>query len=516
MAHEEGNVRDWMHRGLVGAGLVAGIVAAGTAFEVVREGRALEPAADYVEAAAQAASPPAQAAAPALADPRSLSRAFRSVAAAALPGVVYIQVQAGPAVAGDQQEPRNPLEEFFRRGTPDARPRTGSGSGFIIRPDGYIVTNNHVVQNAQRVTVVLQDRRELSARVVGRDPNTDIAVVKVEAAGLPVVEAGNSDGVEVGDWVVALGYPLELGVTATAGIVSAKGRSLNILRRSREAAAPIEHFIQTDAAINPGNSGGPLVDLDGRAVGVNTAIATQTGYYSGYGFAVPINLAMRIADDLIRYGETRRPRLGAMIGDVDPAAAEVHGLARAAGVHVVGVEDGSPAAAGGLRIGDVITALDGRSVETAGDMLELLALRRPTEEVRLSVARYGRNLTVSVRLGAFEPAVPAVPVAEQPRSDANVGRLGFAATDANPQLASRHRLPQNTTGPIITNVPAGGAAERAGLQVGMVVEQVNGRAVQRLRELETAAQALGPGRALSLVVRRPDGSRTVVSYRIPE
>src|SRR5690606_17251135 len=169
------------------------------------------------------------------------------------------------------------------------------GSGFIFREDGYILTNNHVVANAERVSVVLQDRREFVAEIVGRDPNTDVAVLKIDAKGLPVVPLGRSDHVAVGDWVVALGYPLRLGATATAGIVSATGRQIGIIDRSDGASAPLEHFIQTDAAINPGNSGGPLVDLEGRAIGMNTAIASPTGYYSGYGFAVPIDLVRRVA-----------------------------------------------------------------------------------------------------------------------------------------------------------------------------------------------------------------------------
>jgi serine protease Do len=509
-------VRAGIRRWLIGAGLVVGTVAAGTALEVVGEGRA----SDGATGASAAAAPAPQAAALPVAvadDPRELSRAFRAVMAAALPGVVYVQVEGSPAAVAEipDQFRGTPWEEFFRR-QPESRPRTGAGSGFIVRPDGYILTNNHVVQNAQRVTVVLQDRREYSARVVGRDPNTDIAVVKVEAAGLPVVQTGNSDAIEVGDWAIALGYPLELGVTATAGIISAKGRSLGILARSREAAAPLEHFLQTDAAINPGNSGGPLVDLDGRAIGVNTAIATPTGYYSGYGFAVPINLAMRVAEDLMRYGEVRRPRLGAGIRDLDPAGAEVHGVERTAGVQITAIQEDSPAEASGLELGDVVVAIDGRPVDTAGDLLETLALRRPGEEVRLSVIRYGRRLTVPVRLGAFEPAVVAASPAAAPARGSGVGLLGFAVSDLTPPLAARYRLRQQGAGVVITQVGPGSPAARAGLQPGVVVEQVNGRPVARAADLERVTQGLGPGRAVSLVVRLPQGERTVVNYRIPE
>src|SRR5690606_14965002 len=216
----------------------------------------------------------------------------------------------------------------------------GSGSGFIISRDGYVLTNNHVVESANRVTVTLTDNREFEAEVVGRDPNTDVAVLKIDAQDLPAVRLGDSDGLEVGDWVLALGYPMSLGETVTAGIVSAKGRSIGIMQKNDGASAPLEHFIQTDAAINPGNSGGPLINLSGEVVGINSAIAAATGSYSGYGFAVPIQLAKRVADDLIRYGAVHRPRLGVMIGDVTPADVEVFRLPGSSGAVVKSEPEG--------------------------------------------------------------------------------------------------------------------------------------------------------------------------------
>src|SRR5690606_3071574 len=244
---------------------------------------------------------------------------------------------------------------------PSPGPRSGSGSGFIISPDGYVMTNNHVVENASRVTVTLTDRRQFDATVVGRDPNTDVAVLKIDGDNLPTVQLGNSDELQVGDWVLALGYPLSLGETVTAGIVSAKGKNIGIMGRNEEAAAPLEHFIQTDAAINPGNSGGPLVNLRGEAIGINSAIASPTGTYSGYGFAVPIRLAKRVADDLIRYGTVHRPRLAVQIKDVEPADIDVFGLPGADGSVVTVVQDG-PARLAGVQAGDVIVAVDGQRV----------------------------------------------------------------------------------------------------------------------------------------------------------
>src|SRR5690606_10654158 len=223
---------------------------------------------------------------------------------------------------------------------PSPGPRSGSGSGFIISPDGYVMTNNHVVENASRVTVTLTDRRQFDATVVGRDPNTDVAVLKIDGDNLPTVQRGNSDELQVGDWVLALGYPLSLGETVTAGIVSAMGKNIGIMQRNENAAAPLEHFIQPDAAMNPGNSGGPPAHPRGEVVGMNTAIASPTGVYSGYGFAVPIRLAKRVADDLIRYGAVNRPRLGVEINDVAPADVQVFRLDGANGAVVRRLQDG--------------------------------------------------------------------------------------------------------------------------------------------------------------------------------
>jgi len=446
--------------------------------------------------------------------PQQLSQAFRRAAERSLPGVVHVQVHAVRSARIEVPEPfrGTPWEDLFRRGQPSPAPREGSGSGFVFRADGYILTNNHVVEGAERVTVVLQDRREFDAEIVGRDPNTDVAVLKVDAKDLPVVELGRSEEVEVGDWVVALGYPLRLGATATAGIVSAKGRQLGILRRDAEASAPLEHFIQTDAAINPGNSGGPLVDLEGRAIGMNTAIASPTGYYSGYGFAVPIDLVKRVAEDLIAHGAVRRPKLGVAIDDVDPADREVYRLDRAAGAEIKRVEAGSAAERAGLRLGDVIVAVDGRAVDSSGELMELLAMKKPGDRARLDVVRYGERLRVEVALDSFEPAVKPKKEAARERED-SLARLGFAASELTPELARRLRT-EAKRGVVVTQVEAGSAAERAGLRAGMIVESFNGADVGSVADLEKAAGAMRSGQAMSLVVRLPDGARTIINYRL--
>jgi len=467
---------------------VAGVVVAGTGLEAVRQADAQQSAPAVASQVGQGADP---------ATPISLSQAFRRAADRALPGVVHVQVEGTVAA----QDPfRGPVEQ-----------RTaGSGSGFVIRPDGYILTNNHVVAGADRITVVTQQREEYAAKVVGRDPNTDLAVIKIAAEDLPVAELGNSDAAAVGDWVVALGYPLQLGVTATAGIVSAKGRALNIIERTEEAPAPLEHFIQTDAAINPGNSGGPLVNLDGQVVGVNSAIKSQTGFYSGYGFAIPANLAKRVSDDLIAYGRVRRPMIGVQVGDVDPVDVDVYHLPRAAGAEVVQVTEGSPAARAGIKLGDVITAVDGQPMEWSGDLTERLALLSPGARVRMSLIRYGEKRQVEVQLGEFAaPRLAAAPAPERPATGS--ARLGFAAVQLTPDLAGRLRLSVDH-GVAITGIAPGSPADGR-LATGMVVETLNGQRIQSVQDLERVAAKIRPGSPVSLIVTDPAGERRIVNYR---
>ncbi|HYH80577.1 MAG TPA: trypsin-like peptidase domain-containing protein, partial [Longimicrobium sp.] len=306
-------IRKLIVPGVLAAGLGAGATLADVMQDPIPDARAQ-----------LTASRPAAAVSPGSA--ASLSTAFRAASQSALTAVVQVRVESAARTVSQQVPPEfrgTPFEEMFGGGRMRVPPQQGSGSGFIISADGYVVTNNHVVDQASRVKVVLSDKREYDARVVGRDPDTDVAVLKIDGRGLPVARMGDSDQLETGDWVLALGYPLQLGQTTTAGIVSAKGRSIGIMERGNPNGNPLEHYIQTDAAINPGNSGGPLVDLEGRVVGVNSAIASPTGYYSGYGFAVPINLARRVADDLVKFGVVHRPMMGVQIRDVTTADAEV-------------------------------------------------------------------------------------------------------------------------------------------------------------------------------------------------
>jgi serine protease Do len=490
-------MRTTFRRMAVPAALVAGFGVAATAMQAGHD------PISYVDAQAAAPVVPAPGA-------ETLAQSFRNASRTALQGVVHVQVEAAP-VATSQAQPfqGTPFEDFFRSPLPSPGPRQGSGSGFIISPDGYVMTNNHVIENATRVTVTMTDRRQFDATVVGRDPNTDIAVLKIEGQNLPAVQIGNSDELEIGDWVLALGYPLSLGETVTAGIISAKGKSIGIMQRNREAAAPLEHFIQTDAAINPGNSGGPLVNLYGQVVGVNTAIASSTGVFAGYGFAVPITLAKRVADDLIAHGVVNRPRLGVQIKNVEPADIDVFRLDNANGAVVAGVQDG-PARQAGLELGDVIVAIDGQPIRDTGELMERVALRQPGERVALDVIRYGDRRRMNVTLGAFEREAPARPTTAAPERD-SVGQLGFAASELTPALANQLRI-RGSEGVVITQVDRGGPAPQS--LIGMRIERLNGKEIRSVGDLRAAANGVRSGGTVSIIGRTPDGEQTIVNYRL--
>lgn len=324
---------------------------------------------------------------------KSLNESFVEIAKTVTPSVVFIDVTSNIK----PKENDNNFQFFFG---PDFNfdeiPQHGSGSGVIISKDGYIITNNHVVSNAkdEGIKVVLNDKREFSAKLVGTDPTTDIAVIKIDADNLAVASVGNSDEVQVGQWVLAIGNPLGLNNTITAGIVSALGRNISI---SGDSYA-INNFIQTDAVINPGNSGGALVDINGFVVGINAAIKTTTGYYQGYGFAIPINIAKNVASELIKNGKIERGYIGVSIKDVDSKEAKGLGLEKAQGVLVQNVLKGSAGDEAGIKTGDVILSVDGKEVNAANQLQTIIGSKRPGDVVTLSVFRNGKSDDVQVKL----------------------------------------------------------------------------------------------------------------------
>jgi len=309
------------------------------------------------------------------------------------PAVVYIKTISKSTVQ------RSPFDWFFDPYSGRSQVVSGTGSGVIISKDGYIVTNNHVIRGAQSITVILNQRkREYKATLIGVDPSTDLALLKIEADNLPSLPFGNSDEVQIGEWAIAVGNPFNLTSTVTAGIVSAKGRNINIVNNK----FPIESFIQTDAAINPGNSGGALVNLKGELIGINTAIASKTGSYSGYGFAIPANIANKIVKDLIEFGKVKRGFTGLTVQDIDYALQMEKKISIDKGVYVSGLLEDGPAAKSAIEIGDVIVAINNKAIDSKSNYDEVLSYYRPGDEVTVKIDRNAVNKTVKLKLQSQE------------------------------------------------------------------------------------------------------------------
>ena len=328
---------------------------------------------------------------------------FVAAAAAVTPAVVHVMTEyAAPAVDQRQMQMDPFLRQFFGdqleqfHGQQPQGGGQGSGSGVIIAANGYIVTNNHVIDKASKIEVVLDDKRKFEAELVGADPNTDLAVLKVKADNLPFVKYGNSDDVKVGQWVLAVGNPFNLNSTVTAGIISAKGRNIDILRRKDNMG--IESFIQTDAVVNPGNSGGALVNLNGDLIGINSAIASHTGSFEGYAFAIPSSLASKVVDDLLKYKVVQRALLGVQIQEVDARLASEKKLSTLNGVYVQGLTEGSAASQAGLKMGDIITQINGVAVNTSSQLQEQVARFRPGDKIKVSYLRGNDTNTTEATL----------------------------------------------------------------------------------------------------------------------
>jgi len=380
------------------------------------------------------------------------------------------------------------LRQFFGGRVPEMRegPQAALGSGVIISTDGYIATNNHVVDGADKVTVTLDDGRELTARVVGRDAATDVAVVKVDAQNLPAITFADSAKVEVGDRVLALGNPFGIGETVTSGIVSATSRRAGL-------GLAYEDFIQTDAAINPGNSGGPLVDIEGRLVGLNTAILSRSGGSQGVGLAVPANLVSQISDSLVLHGKVVRSYIGVNIQDITPALADSFGLANRKGALIADVQPGSPAAKAGLKSGDVITAIDGHAVEDASKVGLTISTITPETKVGLDYLRDGKASHVDVVTTVKPGTRQSRSEDEGISSNDDVGVLNGVAVDDLDQAARREmNLPNHLKGAVITNVAPDSAAARSGLSAGDVILEINHQPVTSAKDavdFSTTAQS---------------------------
>ena len=444
------------------------------------------------------------------ADQRSMqefSETFATISERVKPSVVLITSKR--VVRQTQQRFRSPFEEFFGGGPPGnqrPRPFQGLGSGVIVSKDGYILTNNHVVENAEKLTVQLSDDRETEAEIVGLDPRTDIAVIKVDFDDLPVLAFGDSDKLRVGEWVLAVGNPFGLNHTVTAGIVSAKGRGRVLEPNS------YENFIQTDAAINPGNSGGALVDLEGNLMGINTAISTRTGGYQGVSFAVPANMARDIMTRLVEDGRVSRGYLGVLIENLDTELAESMGLESKAGALINNIVDDGPANDSDLQVEDVIVAVNGEDVEDVDDLRKRIADIAPGTEIELEVVREGSPMTVALELGELPDGDPTrvASTTEPRRSPAT--NLGIDVMDVTREWT---RFYEAGSGVVIAQVRTGSVAEDKRLQRGDLIREVNGDPVSNVQEFLAIVREFESGQAIRFRIQRGN-TQFLVGLRIPE
>ncbi|MEO7083635.1 MAG: trypsin-like peptidase domain-containing protein [Gemmatimonadaceae bacterium] len=471
--------------------------------------------------------------------------AFETVVDHARPAVVSIEIQrfARQRPTAQRRPGRGSgggsppgIEDFFRQ-FQDQQPDQGeeaSGSGFIVSSDGYILTNNHVVADADKVTVTLFDKRVFDAKVIGKDATTDVAVIKIDDKNLPTLNLGDDANARVGSWVLAIGNPLQLDFTVTAGIVSAKGRNQSsLLNPDGRNSYAITDYIQTDAAINPGNSGGPLLNIRGEVIGINSAIASGTGYYAGYGFAIPITLAKQVMDDLIKFGKIRRAVVGVALNEVSAADARAAGLAQIGGAKVSGFnpEKGSPAETAGIEIGDIITAAGGHPIDQVTSLQRIIRGFKPGDVVDVDVMRFGQKKTFKVKLG--EPVDQPATVADasekiapdaEPAGARHLDKLGLSVSTVPEAFATQANLAaMYRTGVFITAVSPQGPAYHVPMsRTEIIVQELfpAKRDIKSVDDLAAAVAELKPGDVIELKVVDaigPGQTQTrAVSIQIPK
>jgi serine protease Do len=413
---------------------------------------------------------------------------FTAATSASTPAVVHIKTRIREQrLTNNLPRRNNPFSDLFGEGDPFGGifggPRVipeqqASGSGVLVSSDGYIVTNNHVIENADEINVTLANRKSYKATLVGTDPNMDLAVIRINAGGLPYLIYGNSDEVKLGQWVLAVGYPLNLDVTATAGIVSAKARNIGINKSDR----PVESFIQTDAAVNPGNSGGALVNTNGELIGINTAIASPTGTYAGYSYAIPVNLVKKAVNDILKFGIVQRAYLGVSYPQENLSAEEKerNGIKDGDGVFISGVAGDGAAEAAGLKKGDFITRINGASVETGPELQEQLARYKPGDKITVTYSREGKETTVTVTLKNRSGNYNVV------KAETIVDKLGGAELQPLDAAAARK---MGIEGGVMVKKLGAGVLKNTRMQEGFVITGVNGRPVTKVDELTSALAA---------------------------
>ncbi len=438
------------------------------------------------------------------------SKAIAEIVKEAMPAVVFVQVEKtveqrvspfGPEPFGMFNDPF--FQRFFGpqfRQRPRKFKQRGQGSGFIISPDGYILTNNHVVGDADTISVKLADGRKFKAKVIGKDPESDVAVIKINAKNLPVLPLGNSDKLQVGEWVIAIGNPFGLTQTVTVGVVSAKGRS-------RLGITDYEDYIQTDAAINPGNSGGPLINIHGEAIGINSAIFSRSGGFMGIGFAIPINMAKAVEAQLIKNGKVIRGWLGVVIQELDENLAKSFGLNKKEGVLIAEVADNSPAKKAGLKSGDIILKMNGHNVYDIGELRNKIALTPPGTKVTFDILREGKHKTITVTI---EEKPGTVTVAAN-RHEV-LKQLGLVVQNLTPDLAQQFGYREGQ-GVLVAEVEPGSLAANAGIESGQLIEEVNRVKVHTVKEFLKALSRSQKTKSVLLKIRDGDISR-YVAFRI--
>ena len=448
----------------------------------------------------------------------SLNNAFIQVSKAATPSVVSITV----TTKGKDQGREAPRDFFHFFGPefrfPEPGPSQGAGSGVIISPDGYIATNNHVVEGAAEdgISVVLSDKSRYKAKLVGADPTTDLAVVKIDTDNLPVAGLGNSDNVQVGEWVLAIGNPLGLTSTVTAGIVSAMGRNIRIIQDNYG----IEDFIQTDAAINPGNSGGALVNLRGEVIGINTAIATTNARYQGYGFAVPINLLKTVAADLIKEGKVRRGYIGVSIQPVDQTLAEAVGLDGARGVFVQGLVKGGAAEEAGLRETDVILSIGGQEVNQPNELQRYIATHHPGDVVTLEIWRDGKTIEKKVTLRVRDEESSIVRASEKNPEEgrdpdaSSVVNLESLGMTLRPLTAAERKSFGVENGVMVSDVKQFGESYNRQIGENDVIIEVERKLVSTPAEIRKIVESNKPGDSMLFRLKRMDGSTYYAAVQV--
>jgi len=435
---------------------------------------------------------------------KSLGQAFVEVAKKVQPAVVHIQtektisVRPDPFWFGDEFFKGSPFEEFFKgfrspreRGKEYRHKQRGEGSGVIVDKEGYVLTNNHVIEGADRVKVRLNDGREFIATVKGRDTRTDLAVLHIKAKDLPVATLGDSDKLEVGEWAIAIGNPFGLEHTVTVGVISAKGRS-------GLGTGTYEDFIQTDASINPGNSGGPLINIDGEVIGINVMIIWPG---QGIGFAIPINMAKQILADLIKEGKVVRPWLGIRVQDLTADMAEQFQVKDREGVLISQVEPGTGAEKAGLTSGDIIKSVDEKAVKNASELIKEIQKRKVGQKVRLGLIRDGKEMTVEVNLTAM-PEKTEIAMEKEEAEE----KMGARVQELNPQLSSRYRISGVKRGVVVLSVEEGSLAEEMGLQEGDVILEINRKKIETVRDFEKAMKDARIEKGILLHIHRKGSS----------